>query len=128
MWYYVRMSNNLAFPFQLSPPCFTMYAILVDPLPLIAFSKGYSCPFIHVLEPLLTIFPSHFCFFTLSLTLCNPMDYTVHGILQARLLEWVAFAFSKGSSQPRDWTQVSRITGGFFTGWATTEAQKYWSG
>ena len=40
-------------------------------------------------------------------TLCNPMDYTVHGILQARILEWVAFLFSRGSSQPRDWTQVS---------------------
>ena len=35
-------------------------------------------------------------------TLCNPMDYTVHGILQARILEWVAFLFSKVSSQPRD--------------------------
>ena len=34
-------------------------------------------------------------------TLCNPMDYTVHGILQARILEWVAFPFSRGSSQPR---------------------------
>ena len=34
--------------------------------------------------------------------LCNPMDYTVHGILQARILEWVAFLFSRGSSQPRD--------------------------
>ena len=41
--------------------------------------------------------------------LCNPMDYTVHGILQARILEWVIFPFSKISSQPRDWTQVSRI-------------------
>ena len=128
MWYYIRMSNNLAFPFQLSLPCFTMYAVLVDPLPLIAFSKVYSCPFIHVLEPLLTIFPSHFWFFTLSLTLCNTMDYTVHGILRARLLEWVAFPFSRWSSQPRDWNQVSRITGGFFTGWTTREAQEYWSG
>ena len=36
------------------------------------------------------------------LTLCNPMDYTVHGILQARILEWVAIPFSRGSSQPRD--------------------------
>ena len=36
------------------------------------------------------------------LTLCHPMDYTVHGILQARILEWVAFPFSRGSSQPRD--------------------------
>ena len=49
------------------------------------------------------------------LTLCDPMDYTVHAILQARTLEWVAFLFSRGSSQPRDWTQVSRIAGGFFT-------------
>ena len=51
-------------------------------------------------------------------TLCNTMDRTgipVHGILQARILEWVAFPFSKGSSQPRDRTQVSCIAGGFFT-------------
>ena len=55
-------------------------------------------------------------------TLCDPMDYTVHGILQARTLEWVAFPFSRGSSQPRDWTQVSRIVGRFFTNWAPREA------
>ena len=47
-------------------------------------------------------------------TLCNPINYTVHGILQARILEWVAFLFSRGSSQPRDQTQVSHIAGGFF--------------
>ena len=57
------------------------------------------------------------------LTLCNPMDYTVLGILQARILEWVAFPFSRGSSQPRDRAQVSSITGRFFTRWATREAQ-----
>ena len=51
------------------------------------------------------------------------MDYTVHGILQARTLEWVAFPFSRESSQPRDQTQVSRIAGGFFTSWATREAK-----
>ena len=56
-------------------------------------------------------------------TLCNPIDYTVHGILQARLLEWVAFPFSGGSFQPRDQTEVSRIAGGFFTSWATREAK-----
>ena len=61
-------------------------------------------------------------------TLCNPMDYTVHGILQGRIPEWVAFPFSRGSSQPRDQTQVSRIAGGFFTSWAIWEAQEYWSG
>ena len=48
--------------------------------------------------------------------------YIVHGILQARILEWVAFPFSRGSSQPRDWTQVSCIAGRFFTIWATREA------
>ena len=48
-------------------------------------------------------------------TLCNPMDYIVCGILQARIPEWVAFFFSRGSSQPRDGTQVSHIAGGFFT-------------
>ena len=48
-------------------------------------------------------------------TLCNPMDCTVHGILQARTLKWVAFPFSRGSSQPRDLTHVSHIVGGFFT-------------
>ena len=52
-----------------------------------------------------------------------PMDYTVHGILQARILEWVAAPFSRGSSQPRDQIQVSHIAGGFFTRWVTREAQ-----
>ena len=56
-------------------------------------------------------------------TLCDPMDYTVHGILQARILEWVAFPFSRRSSQSRDRTQVSHIAGRFFTSWATREAQ-----
>ena len=50
------------------------------------------------------------------------MDSTVHGIPQAGILEWVAFPFSRGSSQPRDQTQVSHIAGGYFTSWATREA------
>ena len=54
-----------------------------------------------------------------GIQLCDPVDYTVHGILQARILEWVAF--SRGSSKPRDWTQVSHIAGEFFTSWATRE-------
>ena len=62
------------------------------------------------------------------LTLCNPLDSTVHGILQARILEWVALPLSRGSSQPRDQTQVSCNAAGFFTSWATREAQEYWSG
>ena len=54
---------------------------------------------------------------------CNPMDYIVHGILQARILQWWACPFSRGSSPPRDLTQVSHTAGGFFTSWATREAQ-----
>ena len=49
------------------------------------------------------------------LTLCVPMNYTVHGILQARILEWVDFPFSSESSQPTNRTRVSCIAGGFFT-------------
>ena len=67
------------------------------------------------------------------LTLCKPMDCSppgssVHGILQARILEWVAIPFSRGSSWPRDWTQVSCIAGGFFTVWATreTHTRTFW--
>ena len=51
----------------------------------------------------------------LCLTLCNPMDYTVHGILQARTLERVAFRFSRGFSQPKAQTQLSHIAGRFST-------------
>ena len=57
--------------------------------------------------------------------LCNPMNYAVHGILQARILEWEAVPFP---SQPRGWTQVSCNVGRFFTIWATREAQEYWNG
>ena len=53
--------------------------------------------------------------------------YPVHRILQARILDWVAFPFSRGSSQPRDRTQVSHIAGKFFTSWASREAQEHWS-
>ena len=52
-----------------------------------------------------------------------PHDYTVHGILQARILEWDSSPFSRGSFQPRDRTQVSYIASRFFTSWATREAQ-----
>ena len=64
----------------------------------------------------------------LCLTLCNPMDYTVHEILQARILEWVAFLSSRGSSQSRDRTQVSHIAGRFFASRATRKLHEYWSG
>ena len=60
-------------------------------------------------------------------TLCDPMDCSlsgssVHGIFQARVLEWIAISFSRGSSQPRNWTPVPHIAGRCFTVWATREA------
>ena len=58
------------------------------------------------------------------LTLCDPMSppvSSVHGIFQARILEWVAILFSRGSSQTRDQTLASCIAGKFFTVWATLE-------
>ena len=62
-------------------------------------------------------------------TLCDSMDCSspgssVHGVLPARILEWVATPFSWGSSWLRDWTQVSHMAGRFFTVWATTEILK----
>ena len=63
----------------------------------------------------------------LFLTLCNPVDcsppgFSVHGILQARILEWIAISSSRGSSWPRDETRVSCTANGFFTTWTTREA------
>ena len=63
------------------------------------------------------------------LTFCDPMDCSlpgssVYGIFQARTLGWVAIPFSWGSSQPRHWTRVSCIAGGFFTSWATRDLEK----
>ena len=61
-----------------------------------AFSKTWkhSCSYKHLLENDILA--------QLCPTLCDPMDYTVHGILQAKILEWVAFPFARGSSQPKD--------------------------
>ena len=61
-------------------------------------------------------------------TLCDFMDYTVHGILQARVLEWVAFPFSRGSSQPRDRTQVSHVARWILYQLSHRKAEEYWSG
>ena len=58
----------------------------------------------------------------------SPPGTSVHGILQARILEWVTIPSSRGSSQPRDQTHVSHIAGKFFTIWDTREAHEYWSG
>ena len=98
----------------------------------------YSCPALQMKWFICTIFLDYIyliydiyavmCLVAPScLTLCDPMDYSlpgssVHGILQARILEWVAMPSSRGSSQPRVQTQVSGIIDRFFTIWATREA------
>ena len=82
-----------------------------------------SCPIPKEMVSVVKVLVTQLC-----LSLCDPMDSSpadspVHGILQARVLEWVAILFSRGSSWPRDWTQVSCTAGGFFTVWATRKAQ-----
>ena len=64
-------------------------------------------------------------------TLCDPMDCSlpgssIHGIFQVRVLKWVSISFSRGSSRPRDQTQVSHIVGRCFTVWATREVSLAW--
>ena len=94
-----------------SPPLLLLFLEMLSSMCLL----GYLCHF-----PYVKIAQS-------CPTLCNPTDcsppgFSVHGILQARILEWVIVPFSKGSSQPRDQTQVSHIAGRLFTIWATREA------
>ena len=97
------------------------------------FIHPHLPPCLQVCSLCLCLYSCPACFSFLSeaiqscLTLCNPMDWSlsgssIHGIFQARVLEWVAISFSRGSSQPRDQTQVSRIVGRRFTIWATREA------
>ena len=95
------------------------------------FSFKYSCPSKKKkFKTLITINHYALCYLELIANvkvkvaqscpiLCDPMDYTVPGILQSRIPEWVAFPFSRGSSQPRDRAQVSSIAGKYFTSSAT---------
>ena len=78
----------------------------------------------HIADGFFTIWATKVKVAQSYVTLCDPMEYTAHGILQARTLEWVAYPFSNRSSQPRNRTGVSCIAGGFFTSWATTVAEK----
>ena len=61
-------------------------------------------------------------FFAPLWTVCSPPGSSVHGILQARILKWVAIPFTRGSSWPSNWTQIPCIAGRFFTIWTTREA------
>ena len=87
-----------------------------------------SLPLSHLGSPVLSsVCEKYVLGSQLYLTLWNPMNYRLsgssgHGILWARILEWVTIPFSRGSSQSRGWTQVSCTTGGLLTIWATREA------
>ena len=101
-------------PIWNNPPIVMMKSSVQTTMyPLVVWGR-LSCP-LWILSPESKV--AHSC-----PTLCDPMDYTVHGILQATILEWVVFPFSRGFSQPRDRTQVSCIAGGFFTNWETRGA------
>ena len=90
------------------------------PLPVRQKHMSYPIPyFSHVY--LESEFVSQLCLTLVRLHRCSPLGSSVHGISQARTWEWVATSFSRGSSQPRDRTQVSCIKVRFFTIWATRE-------
>ena len=104
--------------FLLNNKCFTMSLHIL----LNVIFSGY--PIFHHLF-------NNFCVAQLCSTVWGPMDYSllgssVPGILQARILAWIAIPFSRGSSQPRDRTRVSCTAGRFFTVWATREVY-YWT-
>ena len=132
------LSSRLPHNAQQSSMCYT-----VGPCWLSILNVTVQTPFLthHCLSQ--SLFPYYIChsFFIEKvkesevaqscLTLCNPLDCSlpgssIHGIFQARLLEWIAISFSRRSSQPRDWTQVSCIEGRRFTFWATREVIFHW--
>ena len=113
-----NFSKNLHIVFHSHQQCVTTFHHILTSACWFLFSWGW--PFWHMKVKVTQ----------LCLTLCDPMDYTVHGILQASILEWVAYPFYSRSSRPRNWTGVSCIAGGFFTNWTIREALSYhvWSG
>ena len=98
---------------------------------LLNFAVSYRNTFLNKCDYVIHYFNVHFslCFFAqLCPTLGDPVDSSLpgsslHGILQARILEWAAISFSRGSSQPRDQTRISCIAGRRFTLWTIREAQ-----
>ena len=110
----------------------SLWSCHISPKPLFPLAKaGHGARPRHAFSPFLswtfsssTSMEVRLLFTQLCPALCNPMNcilpgYFVHGALQARILEWVAIPFSRGSSQPKNWTQVSWTAGRFFTIWAT---------
>ena len=100
----------------------SIYLLNTD-IQYIFIGLGSLCLLSHSWSLLVCVSHTRMCPTLCDPTDCSPPSSSVHGILQARILEWVVIPFSRGSSQPRDRTQVSSISGRFFTIWATREAQ-----
>ena len=102
-------------------------AVILEPPKIKSVTVSIVCSSSSICHEVMGVCVSEWKLFS-HVWLYDPLDYAVHGILQARILEWVAFPFSRESSQPRGQTQVSHIAGKFLTSWATRETQEYWSG
>ena len=123
-WYYLSEDINLFFSFTF----FFFGKLCIKLFPLTYFSV-YLFEFLslHCPSSCLGLYTYKSATKSLLEVPCSLSGSSVHGILQARILEWVVIPFSRRSSQPRDRTQVSHIAGGFFTILAMREAQEYWS-
>ena len=106
-------------------PSWTLNSVLFPDL-LAASDDGGSCRVLQLSKSTISArtwkCELQLCFTLCDPTDCSPLGFSVHGILQARILQWVAIFFSRGFSWPRVWTSVSHIAGSFFTVWAIREA------
>ena len=114
---FIGFSLCLVFSFSL---CFLILLTWITPIVKPLTLKPMSLALLSVLGLGLGLVAQS-CPTLCSSTDCSPQGSSVHGILQARILEWVAVPFFRGSSQPRGQTQVSHIAGRFFTIWANRE-------
>ena len=138
VWFICACQCNIDYVIHLiqsSAPLRTICWIFIKPLPMDVHMQMWTwisvCIYIFL--------PTYICVYILSVlcvlcldaqscpTLCTPWTVALQaplskGVLQTRILKWVVMSSSRGSSQPRDRTQVSLIVGGFFAIWATKEA------
>ena len=127
--YLIINQSDCAWPGTLTPSLTFQNAFLKPIMEFEAFFSTTTCMAVFYNKHYTLLHQSESEVSQSCLTLCDPMDCrlpgsSIHGIFQARILKWVAISFSRGSSWPRDWTQISCITGRFFTFWATGRAQE----
>ena len=123
----------LYFPLNLAHPYIWISMLMIlsqqkSPILTMTYTRAHTSP----QTPTVPLYSHHHECAQSCMTLCNSMDgslpgSSIHGILQARILEWVAIPFCRESSRPRNWTRVLCIVGWFFSVWATREAQLSWN-